>query len=425
MLSGRTLDEKVRGNKVLAIMFGMYPIYILFALTTIIFSNHTFIQTYGTQLMIVVTVYTVLLMVYNILTWNIRSNRLLEYSFLIFCALALLSYLLIRDPAGRARDNVLMIPVNWFVLACAHCEYEEEERMKPFIVTVVVFSIALSAWNLVNLIQSMDVLGTGRLTGISNNPARLGEMACVAIISLIMLSIMASRTWQRIACIALALVNAASIHFADSRGSLLSLAAGLFILAIIFASKLLRRRTFVIGLAILFVILVIALTGIVFSRMDIDEFRFDYETINTLTTNRLDVYSEGLGLFAEHPFRGHTIQEFRSLPSSSDSERHHMHNIYLDLAVRYGIQASLAFAVYTIGILVYSIRMLLRLDRKALFTRRSLIFITAFAIYACVLMQNMTDTYIFMNGYSASNCFFYLSAGMLTYFITKDGKTAS
>ena len=49
---------------------------------------------------------------------------------------------------------------------------------------------------------------------------------------------------------------------------------------------------------------------------------------------------------------------------------------------------------------------------------KNLSFISAFAIFCCIMVQNQFDVYIFFNGYSANNCFFYISTGVLTYFIS-------
>ena len=421
MLIGIPLDKKIRENKIFNIFFGLYPIYILFSLTTIIFSNGLFMSNSCSYiLMVVVTTYTVLLFAFNILTFNFKCNKIIGFSFVAICLCAAISYLLTNESSLKAREYIFMIPINGIVLACAHCEYTEEERIKPFIAVLAAFSIAISVWNILNPLLNIDMLGESRLAGMTSHPARLGEMTSTGAITILSLLFISKNKITKLTMLILLSINCVTLYFANSRGAWLAFFTGTCVFLIIFAKKLLPKKIFTIGVIILFCIILFLAFNIIFSRMDFNDFTFDYSTINSLSTGRLPIYMDGINLFSEHPIIGHAMEDFSSLRSNytNTQTRYHFHNIYLDIAVRYGIFAFIAFAVLTISIFFLSIKYIKNISKENKNKKKNLSFISAFAIFCCIMVQNQFDVYIFFNGYSANNCFFYISTGILTYFIS-------
>lgn len=413
------LIDKVEANKTMRMLLGLCPIYIFFALTTVFYSNYWFIDNLGWIVMPVLTAYTVVLMVYNLFAGNLKCDKLLGISALAFFAFELISYLVVQDPTGRARDYALMIPINGLVLGAAWLRLDERKRLAPVEACFAVFATVVTLWNLINMVFHVESLGSGRLTGFTANPVRLSEMTSIAMIMICMFFSTRKVTWERIACVVAFIINGLTMYFANGRGPLMGLMAGLVVFALFISSKVLKKKTFIIVLCLVVMLCLVVGLSIVFSRMDISDFSFDIATIDTLITKRTQIYLDGIHMITEDPFRGHSIPEFRELPSYGGTDRYHFHNIFLDLGARYGILAAAAFMVFVVGIIVYSIKGLCKMDRKSLFSTSGLTYLASFSIFICILVQNQTDVYIFFNGYSACNCFFYITAGVLTYWAGK------
>ena len=411
------LVDRVEGRKALNVLFGLYPIYIFFSLTTILYGNYGFIDKLGWLVMPILTAYTVVLMIYNLFAGVLKCDKLLGISVLAFFCLIFLSTIITKERGATALSYAFMIPINGLVLGASWYRIDERERLKPVETCFLIFALLVTLWNVLGLIFKHDMLGTGRYTGLSSNPVRLSDITSIAIIMLVMFVFRSRRNWERIAFAISIIVNAVVMYYANGRGPQLGLLAGLAVFALLMLSKVLKKRTFIIILFLSVAFCLVFGLSIVFSRMDISEFSFDAETLNQLSTKRMSIYRDALSLIIENPFIGHSSDEFLHFESLNHANQ--FHNLLLDITLRYGIFTLAAFLTFVVALVAYSISGLWKMDRNTLLSYSGLTYLTAFSVFICILVQTQSDTYVFINGYSACNCFFYITAGVMTYWASK------
>lgn len=420
MLLGKELQDKVQQNRILDTLFGLYPIYILFALTSIVFSNYQFIDSVGFYLMVVVTAYTIVLLIYNIISGSLRCNKVIGVSFMLFCLFSLISYMVVRDPNSTARDIALMIPVNGLVLGAPHADYDRDRRFKPFMVTLVVFTIAVTIWDIGSLIVEYHNLGVTRIKGLSGHIMRFGELVSIGLCLQTVVLIYLKKPIFRILTAIAIIINATALYFSLNRGPLVGLFAGLFIIALAFSLKLLPRRYVAIGVTALVVILLLFVVAILYMRMGGIDMVFSYDALNTLSSHRIEIWRTGFEMAAERPFSGYTIAEIEDV-----SHQPHFHNLFVDIAVRYGLHTFIVFVVFVLSIIYYSLKCIVRMDRREITSSYGLGLVASFAVFMTIISQNCFSSYAIIIGYSCSNCFLFISCGVIAYCATRLDRKAS
>lgn len=380
--------------------------------------------------MCVITVYSVILLIYRIFSGDLRIRpRIIPWLFLFFFASLLVSLVVKRDSVSALMTNTIMIVVNLMVYASPLTLQNEETRASHFIffqrVTVYVGTIAICAVMFLNFILGKNISITPE--GISLIPYvpvsryegimgfnYIGALSFLDIVfSVSILFRKETPSFERVVLSVFSVLNAVPLVLSSCRSSQLGVLVFITVFFLIMAYRRIARKAL---FPIIFVIALIGLIVLVFKVAMSRGYNLDmlslYDAINMVSSGRLPIYRLAIENGSSSLFGGGTqpvIDYFGWLC--------HMHNILLEIYCFYGIFALLSFIGGILIICIYGLKTLCTSEGRDDYIFQSII---AFSVMAGILAQNMTDCFIFTQPYSVSNIAFHAVLGYVLYFITKE-----
>ena len=197
----------------------------------------------------------------------------------------------------------------------------------------------------------------------------------------------------------------------NSRSSQIFLIVALGILLLCFIYKKFSLKSFIVFFFGCLFIGIFGIVGIVLSRGDISTFSI-YDLLNSISTGRMDLFVAGIKAGIDSPIYGNSYSYLCEIYDPVQMA----HNLYIDLFARYGIFSLIAFMIFAMAVLVYSLILLLKTSK---YKDLDLLFVFCFALFVGYLFQHLFDVFIFLNGYVSGNVFFIICSGYLSYYISK------
>ena len=192
------------------------------------------------------------------------------------------------------------------------------------------------------------LVGVRRVDGFTHNPNRLGSIMMMFIIINFAILLFTNRKKYKISILStLGIVTGILALFASSsRGALLGLIAGLFIVA------MLKGKKFVVYLLIGLILVSLFMPNYYKSRIS--------ELTNINSNNpRLSMYKAGMDMFIKKPILGVGLNNVRTVYDMYDlqefehfgSEHRNLHNLYINILVELGFIgfSILAVLIYLLG----------------------------------------------------------------------------
>lgn len=400
----------------------LLPVMIIYIVNSIFFDNPWFRANIQPVTQILMTVYVVILSLYNILRGHLREgNRLLIYSMLIFLLINLCSYFITYDGDFFALTLVCMPLINFLAFGIPRIDIDRVQRLKDIRFVIYIFCCLATLWGIINLIEmlfagemSNIIDGNNRLWGYSNHPNELGFIASIAAFFCIYTLITIKEIKLKICFSVFFFINFFTLLLTKSRSSEIFLLVALLGVLLILAYKKLSSRQFLFALLFMILIFVMGCSFIIFSRGVKDGVSL-YDLINSISSGRIDLYVDGLKAGIDSPIYGNSY----SYLSEIYYPVHMAHNLYIDLFARYGFFSLLAFFIFIGGLIVYSICLIKKSSKYRFESAEYMLFIFCFALIVGFAVQHLFDIFIFFSGYSAGNVFFIICSGYLAYHISK------
>ena len=401
----------------------LLPVMIIYIINSFFFTTPFFREYIQPVTQIIMTVYAVFLAAYCIISGKIwQGNRLLIGAMLIFSIINFLSFLITKEASGfYALSIVFMIPVNYLAFGLPRIDIPEKQRREEIESVIYVFLIFATVWNIFLLLIEgntnglVDILsGNRRLSGISENPNRLGYFTSTAVFFSVYCFLISKKLWGKILICFAFVYNLFILYLTGNRSSqiflLIVLLGGLLILAY----KKLSLRRFLFTLLCMMLFFAIGCSFIIFSRGVKDGVSL-YDLINSISSGRIDLYVDGLKAGIDSPIYGNSYSYLSEIYYPVQMA----HNLYIDLFARYGIFSLLTFFVFIVALIVYSICLIKKTSKYSFESADYLLFVFCFILIIGYLIQHLFDIFIFLSGYSAGNVFFIICSGYLAYHISK------
>ena len=398
----------------------LLPIMLIYIINSIFFTMPEFRVYIQPVSQILMTIYAVIIALYCIVSGKVKEgNKLIIGSMLVFSAINFISYL-ITDNGNSfyALSIVFMIPVNYLAFGLPRTDIPESQRRREVEIVICVFLILATLWNIVLLIIEgctnglADVLkGERRLYGISGQPNRLGFFTSTAMFFSIYCFIKYKRILIRGLSVFCFFYNMLILYMTNSRSSQIFLIVALGILLLCFIYKKFSLKSFIVFFFGCLFIGIFGIVGIVLSRGDISTFSI-YDLLNSISTGRMDLFVAGIKAGIDSPIYGNSYSYLCEIYDPVQMA----HNLYIDLFARYGIFSLIAFMIFAMAVLVYSLILLLNTSK---YKDLDLLFVFCFALFVGYLFQHLFDVFIFLSGYVSGNVFFIICSGYLSYHISK------
>lgn len=319
--------------------------------------------------------------------------------FLLYCVFFLLSSAINKSDIDRFFVGAFAaIQIISVALACINLKETLNIHIRNFIYLIAIFAFAISFLSLASSIITSD---TGRITGITPNPNTLGGFAGFGILASMIIILLFKKGWKtNILAILSLLVDAAVLARTESRTALLASLASVFVLFMLIA--VLKNRKAVLATLIVFIIIAIAVLCL-FPR-----------SIMSGLSGREEIWKTALTALTSKPilgFGGNTESMYRAFYEiggdypAGFTKNHLMHNIYIQVAVEYGIIAFFAFFISIAAIAFKALRKYISCGNYAI---ASMLSILSFALVhgiaeSSILYIGGPEQIIFV--FSASACY--------------------
>lgn len=397
----------------------LLPISLIYLAHAVFFTNEGFYRDYFSPLVsAILAVYATVLAIYNVLSNRLKGNRVIISSMIVFSIINIISCFLTFDGTIYSAQVVLMILINYLAIGLPRTDIDSGRRRKELDIAIDFFILLATAWNIILLFREIFLsgatavfFGDNRLAGISYNPNRLGFMASIA--AMLSLYHLFSQKRHKF-LLAFALVyNLMILVLTNCRSAELFTLVVIFMIVMIYTYKKVSTKVF-IGIFALLFILSIAVCALILSSRVYNTNQPLFDLLDDISTKRLSLFVAGLKAGFDSPIYGNSY----SFLSSIYAPVQMAHNIFIDLFARYGIFSVLAFSIYCIAIIYYSIRILIKSRRESLWDANFITFIFCLSVFIGFLIQHLVDIFIFLSGYSCGNIFFILLTGYLSYYIS-------
>ena len=401
----------------------LLPVMIIYIINSFFFTTPFFREYIQPVTQIVMTVYAVFLAAYCIISGKIwQGNRLLIGAMLIFSIINFLSFLITKEASGfYSLSIVFMIPVNYLAFGLPRIDIPEKQRREEIESVIYVFLIFATVWNIFLLLIEgntnglVDILsGNRRLSGISENPNRLGYFTSTAVFFSVYCFLISKKLWGKILICFAFVYNLFILYLTGNRSSQIFLLVVLCLLFLIISYKRYSKKVFCFYCVSIVLLVLIGSIYIVLSR-GFEENSSIYESINQSSSGRIDLYLAGIQAGIKSPIWGNSYSYLceQYFPNTM------AHNLYIDLFARYGIISLLTFFVFIGALIVYSICLIKKTSKYSFESADYLLFVFCFILIIGYLIQHLFDIFIFLSGYSAGNVFFIICSGYLAYHISK------